>query len=180
LKNKKIEKLGPEAECPTCERVLSDQYNFLLKKLEKEKISKEKEIQGFEKEIKTINEEKERISREQTALLKKKNYLDMQIREKDRIDTTIKHLLDEINNEEKVIDTKEKELKKIGVVVFDSKEFENIKKQVENLYKAYQKSLEILNNQKDKLNEFKLAFEKREGEKKLIVLADIGNHDEVY
>jgi exonuclease SbcC len=167
-KKKNIEKLGPEAECPTCERVLSDQYNFLLKKLEKEKIVKEKEIENFEKEIKKIKGEKEKILREQVAFQKKKNYLETQIREKDRIDTTIKHLEDEINIEKKGIENKEKELEKIGVISFDSKEFENVKKQVEKFYKNYQKSLEIFNNQKDELSKFNIALEKKEGEKKLL------------
>jgi exonuclease SbcC len=167
-KKKNIEKLGPEAECPTCERVLSDQYNFLLKKFEKEKTGKEKEIENFEKEIKKINEEKERIYREQIAFQKKKNYLETQNREKGRIDTIIKHLSDEINSEKKVIENKEKELKKIGVLTFDSKEFENVKKQVENVYKNYQKSLEVFNNQKDELNKFNIELEKKEGEKKLL------------
>ena len=167
-KKKNIEKLGPEAECPTCERVLSDQYNLLLEKFEKEKTGKEKEIENFEKQIKKLNEEKERIYREQGAFQKKKNYLETQIREKDRIDTTIEHLSNEINSEKKIIENKEKIIKKISIIAFDSKEFENVKKQVENLYKNYQKSLEFLNNQKDELNKLNIEFEKKEGEKRLL------------
>ena len=167
-KKKNIEKLGPEAECPTCERVLSDQYNLLLEKFEKEKTGKEKEIENFEKQIKKLNEEKERIYREQGAFQKKKNYLETQIREKDRIDTTIQHLSNEINSEKKIIENKEKIIKKITIIAFDSKEFENVKKQVENLYKNYQKSLDFLNNQKDELNKLNIEFEKKEGEKRLL------------
>lgn len=167
-KKKNIEKLGPEAECPTCERLLSDQYNLLLEKFEKEKTGKEKEIENFEKQIKKLNEEKERIYREQGAFQKKKNYLETQIREKDRIDTTIEHLSNEINSEKKIIENKEKIIKKINIIAFDSKEFENVKKQVENLYKNYQKSLEFLNNQKDELNKLNIEFEKKEGGKRLL------------
>ena len=167
-KKKNIEKLGSEAECPTCERVLSDQYNFLLEKFEKEKTVKEKEIENFEKQIKKLNEEKERIYREQGAFQKKKNYLETQIREKDRIKTTIEHLSNEINSEKKIIENKEKIIKKISIIAFDYKEFENVKKQVENLYKSYQKFLEFLNNQKDELNKLNVEFEKKEGEKRLL------------
>jgi len=167
-KKKNIEKLGPEAECPTCERLLSDQYNLLLEKFEKEKTGKEKEVENFEKQIKKLNEEKERIYREQGAFQKKKNYLETQIREKDRIDTTIEHLSNEINSEKKIIENKEKIIKKINIIAFDSKEFENVKKQVENLYKNYQKSLEFLNNQKDELNKLNIEFEKKEGGKRLL------------
>jgi exonuclease SbcC len=139
-----------------------------LEKFEKEKTGKEKEIENFEKQIKKLNEEKERIYREQGAFQKKKNYLETQIREKDRIDTTIEHLSNEINSEKKIIENKEKIIKKITIIAFDSKEFENVKKQVENLYKNYQKSLDFLNNQKDELNKLNIEFEKKEGEKRLL------------
>ena len=168
FKKKNIEKLGPEAECPTCERVLSDQYNFLLEKFEKEKTGKERDIENFEKQIKKLNEEKERIYREQGAFQKKKNYLEKQIREKDRIDTTIEHLSNELNSEKKIIENKEKIIKKISIIAFDSKEFENVKKQVEKFYKKYQNSLEFLNNLKDELNKLNIEFEKKEGEKRLL------------
>jgi len=47
-KKEKIKKLGPEAECPTCERTLADQYNNLISKFLKE-ISSKEAMQKFEK-----------------------------------------------------------------------------------------------------------------------------------
>ena len=43
-KKEKIEKIGPDAKCPTCERVLADQYNTLISKFLDEVSNKEKEI----------------------------------------------------------------------------------------------------------------------------------------
>lgn len=167
-KHKNIEKLGPDAECPTCERVLSDQYNVLLKKFDNEKTKKQKDIDSFQKQVKTFQEKKEIISREQSALQKKKNFLQNQLVEKKKIETIIESVSDEINRENSEIEDKQKKMKYIGIVTFDPKEFESIKKQVEQLYEKYQSSLDVFNEKKDKLAEMNLDLEKQEGEKKLI------------
>ena len=53
-------------------------------------------------------------------------------------------------------------MKKIGIVTFDLNEFENVKKQVENLYKKYQSSLEIFGKRKDELSSLNIDLEKKE------------------
>lgn len=167
-KKKNIEKLGPNAKCPTCERVLSDQHDVLLKKFEDEKRKNQKEIVSFTDEIKESQEEKDRLSREQQAFLKKRNYLNNQMMEKEKIETTISNISFELKREKNEIENKEKELKKIGVVIFDLKEFETVKKQVEIFYKKCQSSLDIVSKKKDDLTELKLNLEKRESDKKLL------------
>jgi len=167
-KKKNIEKLGPEAECPTCERVLSDQFNNLINKFEKEKQVKQKEISSFQSEIEKQIKERERLIREQTAIQKKKNYLQNKLRDKERIDTTIKNITTELNSEKIDLEKKQKHFKEIKVTDFNVKEFENIKKQVESFYREYQKSLEAFNNKKDDFSEINIDLEKKEGNKKLI------------
>jgi exonuclease SbcC len=166
-KKKNIEKLGPDAKCPTCERVLSEQHDVLLKKFEKDKRKNQKEIDLFLKEINIEQEEKDKFSREQQALQKKRNYLQTQFREKERIGTTITNISTEIKREKAEEENKDKELKKIGAVTFNLKEFESVKKQVEVLYKKYQSTLDVLNEKKDGLAALNLDLEKKESEKKL-------------
>jgi len=167
-KRKNIEKLGPDAKCPTCERVLSDQHDVLLKKFNVEKRKYEKEIESFSNEIKKGQEEKDKFSREQQALQKKRNYLHTWLRKKERIDATITNISAELKREKTEMENKDKELKKIGIVTFDVKEFETIKKQVEVSYKKYQSSLDVFGEKKDGLAALNLDFEKKEGKKKLI------------
>ena len=167
-KQKNIEKLGPDAKCPTCERVLSDQHDVLLKKFVKEKNQFEKEIVTFSNEIKKEQNEKDKFFREQQALQKKRSYLLSQLRDKERVDATITSISTELKREKVEMESKDKELKKIGVVTFDLKEFENVKKQVEVLYKKYQSSLDIFGEKKDDLASLNLDLEKKEGEKKLV------------
>lgn len=167
-KKKNIEKLGPNAKCPTCERILSDQHDFLLKKFETEWHKNEREIDIFLNEIKKEQEEKNKFTREQQALFKKRDYLQNQLREKEKIETTINNISTEIKKEKSDLDKKNGEMKKIGGVIFDIKEFEHVKKQVEILYKKYQSLLDISNEKKDDLAALNLDFEKKEGEKKLL------------
>ena len=162
-KKQKIAKLGSDAKCPTCERVLSEQYNFLIKKFDKEIKNKEKEISKFETEIKKQDDEKQKLDREKTALEKKISYLNGQLREKEGIDATIKHINVELKNEKISFDKKQNDLKKIGSISFDIKQFENIKKQLEKKYENYQKDLDLYNDKKDNLSELKLELEKKQG-----------------
>ena len=167
-KKKNIEKLGPDAECPTCERVLSDQYNFLLKKFNNEIKNKEKEITQNIENIKKQEFEKEKITREQNALQKKKNYLQEQLREKERIQTTIKNLSQELKDEELEIEVKEKKLKELETIFFDEKEFEKIKNLVEKTYENYQASLRFFNDKKDEVSDQSISLERIENEIKLV------------
>jgi exonuclease SbcC len=167
-KKQKIVKLGSDAKCPTCERVLSEQYNFLIKKFDSEIKNKEKEIKKFETDIKSQEDEKEKLVREKTALDKKINYLNGQLREKEGIDATIKHIAAELKNEKTILDKKQSDLKKIGPVSFDIKQFENIKRQLEKKYENYQKDLDIYNDKKDNLSEMKLDLEKKQGDIKVL------------
>jgi len=178
-KKKNIEKLGPDAKCPTCNRVLGDQRNKLLKNFDEDKRKKEKEIESFLKDVKKEQEEKDKFSREQQALLKKRNYLQTQLREKEKIDTTLENISAEIKREKSEMESKDRELKKIGVIAFDVKEFEIVKKQVEEFYKKYQSSLDVFGEKKDLLAELNLDLEKKEGEKKLLS-QEIKNLKEIF
>ena len=167
-KKEKIEKIGPEAKCPTCERVLADQYKTLITKFDRDISEKKKEIIVFEKEIRLLKESKEIFLREEQALQKKNNYLNSQIREKERIKTTIENLLNEISKEKIELDNKQKKLKDLEKIEFDVKEYENIIVKSVKLYKKYQEALKSLDNKKDELNSFIIETERKESDKKLI------------
>ena len=168
-KRKNIEKMGPDASCPTCDRVLGDQHDQLLKKFDEEKNDKNKEIEIFSKDMLMEQEKYEKTFREEQALEKKRDYLQKQQRKKERIDTTIRNTSIELEREKKEIEDKEKQKAEIGEVEFDLKEYGAVKNQVKGLYSKYQSMLDILGEKKDQLGSAKLELEKREGEKKLIV-----------
>ena len=168
VKKRNIEKLGSNARCPTCERVLGRQYNVLLKKFDDEIKSKQKEMKSLESEIKKVEDEKERLSREHVALQKKRNYLQDQFRERERVIAKIKHVSSEVEHEKQEWLKKKREYKSIGEIVFNTHEFENVKKQIKKCYEKYQGSLDFFNKEKDKLMNIKVELEKKEGKKKLV------------
>lgn len=167
-KRKEIEKLGPDAPCPTCERLLSERYDFLLKKFEMEKKEKEKEKEEILLEIKEKEKKREKALKEQDALKKKKNYLQNQLLEKERISTTIKNILREQDRDDKEIKDLEGKFEEIGIIEFNQEEYEAIRKESKIVYEEYQKSMDVFSNKKDSLSELSLFLEKKEGEKKLI------------
>jgi len=168
-KKKNILKLGPDAKCPTCERILGEQHNKLLKNFDKEKKEKDNKIESLLKSIKTFSEEKDKSSREKQALEKKRNYLQVQLREKERVDATIDGILAEIKREKTELEHKEKQLKVIGAIDYDAKEYESVKNQVNEFYKKYQSSLELLNDKKEAHADSKLELGKKDGEKNLVL-----------
>ena len=173
-KKEKIKKIGPNAKCPTCERVLNDQYDNLISRFSKDIENNEKEIQKIKKEIIKVEEERIRFDREEKAFHKKQNYLQNQIREKERIETTIKNIFNEISKEKNDLKIKQQKLKKIGSIKFNIKEYDSITKQVNDFYNIYQKTLKIQDGKKDKLNSLNIELEKKKSNKK-IVLQEITN-----
>jgi exonuclease SbcC len=168
-KGDRIKKMGPNANCPTCDRILGNQYNKLLEKFDKEKLKKKKETESFSKEIKTEQLEYDKTSREGLALKKKIDYLEKQQREREKIDTTIKITSEELKIEKIDLKNKYKQLIKIGDVEFDLMEYESVKRKVKKFYNKYQNSLDELGKKKDNLADTKLLLEKEQGKKKLAI-----------
>jgi len=167
-KKRKILEIGPKAKCPTCERVLANQFETLLKKFNEEGIKKEKEISSYLKEIKSIEEQNDIFLREEQAFEKKRNYLEVQFREKEKIQITIKNISKELDEEKIDLKIKQQRFKELELVKFDVNEYKNIVSQVEELYNKYQEALDKKDNKKDELNSINLEFERKESDRKLI------------
>lgn len=169
LKKTEIEKMGPNAKCPTCERVLEKQYHKLLEVYSKEVAEKNKEMTTLEKEGEKVEEEYERLSRQKQALQKKNTYLQHQLIEKEKINTTLQDILEEITREQKYLEDKTKEIAKISKIDFDEKKYAAVKNTVEESYKKYQSSLTSLSEIRNKLEKLKINQERMEGEKNLVL-----------
>lgn len=168
VNKQKIIKLGPNAKCPTCDRILSKQYNVLVSNFDIELKNKEKEIKKIYLEIKNNVEEKQKNLREKEAIEKKVNYLNIQLREKEKIITTIKHIENEIKNEKIMFNKKQNDYIKVNQVTFNNKIFNKLKKQQEIIYNNYQKTLEVYNDKKDILSNLNLELEKKQSNIKIL------------
>jgi len=74
IKKQQIEKIGPQAKCPTCERVLGEQQHKLLKLYSEEIVKKNCNNQKLVDVEKKFTNEYERLTREKQALQKKKRH----------------------------------------------------------------------------------------------------------
>ena len=168
FKKRKILEIGPKAKCPTCERVLGNQHEILLKKFDEERIKKEGEISSFIEEIKSLEKEKEKFLREEQAFEKKTNYLEVQFIEKEKIQTTIKNIITELEEEKIYLKNKQQRFKELELIKFDLNEYRKVVSQVEEFYKKYQNSLDEKDSKKDELNSINLELERKESDRKLI------------
>jgi len=167
-KKSKIQEIGSKAKCPTCERVLGDQYEILLKKFNEEQTKNENETTSYLNEIKTIEEEKDKFSREKQAFEKKRNYLEVQFREKEKIQMTIQNILKILEEEKIDLKIKQQRFKQLELIKFDGNDYKKVILQVEEYYKKYQETLDKKDNKKDELNSINLEFERKESDRKLI------------
>lgn len=169
-----IGRMGEDAECPTCERVLGEQYNILLRKFDEEIKEKKNNIKTLDEEMSNLNAEYDKITREYKALQKKKDYIETLIQERRRTLTVIQHLKNELEREEEEKNKKEEELKNIGVVVFNLSEYNKVKEQVDLYYERYQQVRDEVDDIKEEYNKYKIELERMEGDKRLL-LQDLKN-----
>ena len=167
-KKENIEKMGVDAPCPTCERILGEQYHILLKKYTLEIQEESSEKTKLQETIQTEEETYKRYKREQEALEKKKEYLQQQQREKEKIETTISHLKKEIQREQIDYKEKQREIEQLGSITFNPIEYTTIQTRMKQSYQQYQETLKTLNKKKDELSKTQLNLEKTEGSLKLI------------
>ncbi|HEC72295.1 MAG TPA: SMC family ATPase, partial [Thermoplasmatales archaeon] len=119
-------------------------------------------------QIKKIEEKQDIVEKELDALQKRIKHLSEERRELDKINATIRSLLEEIEEGEKSLVEKSKELEEIKHVSFEKDEYERKIIEKNKVYEEYQLVLEEYNNKKDENNRLKLELEKARGNKKVL------------
>ncbi|MCX6671816.1 MAG: hypothetical protein NTX92_07855 [Euryarchaeota archaeon] len=117
---------------------------------------------------KKFTNEYERLSREKQALQKKTIFLRGQVVDRERLQTTLRNISEEIQREIRKLEIKKKELTSIGTIAFDEKQYLLIRTGVSEAYRNYQASLAKLNTIKEKHQAITLLQKEQEGDKNLI------------
>jgi exonuclease SbcC len=167
-KKHQIETMGPEAKCPTCERVLGDQQKKLLLIYENDLTKKNHDAHLLTDEAKKLQLEYEKLSREKQALQKKNLYLRSQVVEREKLHGFLQHTTQEIQREQQELVRKNRELKTIGVVIFDETQYKLLRMQANEAYKIYQETLSNLDAIKDSYQKIIVRLKEEEGKKNLI------------
>jgi len=168
-KKHQIESMGPEAKCPTCERVLGDQQKKLLMVYENDLTKKNHDAQRLTDEAKKHQIEYEKLSREKQALQKKNLYLRSQVVEREKLLGFLHHTTQEIQREQQELVRKNKELKAIGVVEFDETRYKLLRIRANEAYKIYQETLSNLDAIKESHQKIIVELKEEEGKKNLII-----------
>lgn len=163
-----IDRMGPGAKCPTCERVLGEQHPRLLEIYTEDLTKKSKEHKKFSEASETLTREYDRLTREKQALQKKSLFLRSQVVERERLQTTIRNISEEIQREKKKVGLKKEELKTIGKVEFDEKHYVQTRAKVNQTYTTYQAVLTKLDNIKEKHQTVTVRLKELEGERNLM------------
>jgi exonuclease SbcC len=168
IKKQYIEKMGPQAKCPTCERVLGDQQHKLVKLYSEELVKKNYDNRKLGDAEKKFMNEYERLSREKQALQKKNIFLRSQVVDRERLQTTLQNIFEEIRREKRKLEIKRKELQSVGAIEFDEKQYHLIRIGVNQAYRNYQTSLVKLDDIKEKHQAIILEQKEQEGTKNLM------------
>lgn len=166
-KKHQIETMGTKAKCPTCERVLGEQYHALLKMYSEDCEKKNHEAHELGEEGKKLHVEYEKLSREKQALQKKGKYLQNQVVEREKIQSFLHHIAKEIMREKQQHDSKKKELETLGRIEFDEKQYQQIRTRVSSAYKIYQESLTKLNDIQERHQRAIVEVKEQEGRRNL-------------
>ena len=167
-KKKEIEKLGPDAKCPTCDRVLEDHYYTLLNGFSREIERLEKDKVVLSEQLGEIEEKQSVLEKELNALQKRNKHLVEERRELDKIRATISSILEEIENDEKILEENVTGLNEIKYVSFERDEYERKIVEKRKAYEEYQLVLKEYNVKKDENSRLRLDLEKAEGNRRLL------------
>jgi exonuclease SbcC len=164
-----IEKMGPSSKCPTCEKVLGEQYHKLLDQFTNTIREKNQEISALSEQTTVEQTAFEKLSRQKEALRKKQTYLQGLLREKEQITTMIQSINQEIQSEEKERNDKQKQLKRLGPVAFNETTYQQLMHNVDTAYNKLQTALDEVTEQRKQLGGHRVTLEKKQGEEKLII-----------
>ncbi|MCW3128952.1 MAG: SMC family ATPase [Methanophagales archaeon] len=141
VKKKNIEDLGPEGECPMCERLLGTHYESLIRKLGDEIRAKKGEFRTCYEEYKRKNEELVIQKRTEDLLVKENKELDKRLAKKRELDV-------KVENEERELKGWKDELERI---LADLKPFEGVEFDAD----AYKAAISKLNDLEKKVRQKK-------------------------
>ncbi len=142
-KKKKIEDLGPEGECPMCERQLGTHYESLIRKLSDEISAKKSKFRSYYAEYKCKNEELAIQKRNENLLVKENRELDKRVAKKRELDVKVENEERELNGWREELNRILTDLKPFEAVEFDANAYKEVISKVNELEKRVREKKEL-------------------------------------
>jgi exonuclease SbcC len=140
-KRQRIADLGPESDCPLCDRKLGSHYESLLAKLQEELDQKRKELQAVFTEYMRQKEELSATEREDAALTQKNAELEKRITAMRALDSQLAHEEREVAQWRSELTAIQAELEPLRVVAFDPAAYNSVIAALKNLEAGYHEIL---------------------------------------
>ena len=134
-KRKEIEELGPEGECPMCERKLEAQYERLLKKLHEEIQTKTERLDAIFNDYKAKKEELASKEREEELLIQRDKELDKRVVRRRALDVEIEHEERELRGWGEELKVIIRNLEPLEAVKFDENKYKEVVMKLSELEK---------------------------------------------
>ena len=144
-KRKKIAALGPDGECPTCERKLGSHYEGLITTLSEEIRAGEEAYQLSYAEYKSKKDALVSKEREEDSRIKEIKELEKRVTKLRELDITIEHEAKELSVWREELNAIVHDLKPFDGVMFDEKEYKEVIEKISELEKRMsdKKELEV-------------------------------------
>jgi exonuclease SbcC len=136
-KLKEIQEAGRKGTCPTCERVLEDAYDLLVKKLAESAAEADRQAKEFEADIAKLESELQGVIRKEDAIRKKRARLDEEAIRARRLESSLAERRGELAKLSEKVAQREKALSDLGDVSFEEKDFLKAKEEYERLKAAH-------------------------------------------
>ncbi len=140
-KQQRIGDLGPEGECPLCERELGTHYEGLLTRLHEELQIKREDLKSVFTEYKRKKEELASAEREEEALTTKAKELEKRVTALQTFDTRIAHEEREVAHWQTELELIQTDLKPLKDVEFDASAYQEVIATLEKLEVLYREIL---------------------------------------
>ncbi|HUV03189.1 MAG TPA: SMC family ATPase [Desulfobacteria bacterium] len=140
-KKKRIADLGPESECPLCERELGSHYESLLTKLQDELRTKKEELQSVFTEYKRKKEELASAERAEETIAKQAKELDTRVTALHALDTRVTHEERELVHWQTELEQIRADLTPLSDVTFDAAAYKEVIATLETLEAVYREIL---------------------------------------
>jgi len=144
-KRKQITDLGPDGECPMCERQLGSHYEGLIQKLKEEIEANRERYQLKIKQYKTRKAELSSMEKEEKKLIKESKDLDERVAKKRELDVKIENEQKELNKWREELNQVLAALKPFDAVTFDENAYKKLISEIKELEKRvmHKKELEV-------------------------------------
>ncbi len=174
-----IQRLGPTAKCPTCERELGKQYHMLMQHYDDAVKSAEAQIGEYRKESGVLEREHALAEKQREALEKKLQYLRGQRLESEGFKATIRTMELEIKREQQRLATVVNEVAGLGTVSYKERDYLAVVKKAKAAYEQYQQALGQQNVCRGLLEKARLQLRGTEGEARVLAEQEKSNEERI-